>query len=63
MLDRGYSIDRDQEMIKNCNTCAYAVITIVNECSKKLSSGEYAHDGGFCLDCFTCKYWEQMNLH
>ena len=44
-----------------CNTCGYAVITLVAECSKRNRQGEYVHSGGFCPEEMTCPYWEQAD--
>jgi len=51
---------------KSCETCKYAVITLVKECSKRDENDEYVHTGGFCVDELICEYWEQgseLDIH
>jgi hypothetical protein len=40
---------QEQESVKHtCNTCSYAIITLLAECTKRNQRGEYLHMGGFC---------------
>jgi len=43
------------------NTCGYAVITLVAECSKRNRRGENIHAAEFCPEEMTCPYREQAD--
>lgn len=47
--------------MKSCKTCAYAIITIVAECTKCDEKGEYIHEGGMSPPEMTCSHWEQAD--
>lgn len=46
-------------MKNSCRNCTYAIITLVAECTKRGSDGEYFYEGGMCPEELICPFWEQ----
>lgn len=44
----------------SCSTCAWATITIIGECDKKIN-GEYVHPQGLCPSSWWCKHYEKAD--
>jgi hypothetical protein len=47
---------------KSCQTCHYAVITLLAECSKIIND-QHVHEGGLCPDEFICDYYKEGDGH